>query len=182
MAEYLRFDSPIHNLQVFLRAISNKYTDIPSVIPDGVYGNSTEEAVKAFQQKFLLNETGITDNSTWDSIVAVYREIEKETSEPRWIRIYPEHGLRSENSSYTPTIYVIQTMLLALSDRFSNIPKPSVNGILDYPTTESIKAIQIASGLNPDGNPSRIFWDYLSVIYETYISTNRVENLAEVNG
>lgn len=181
MPEYLRFDSPIHNLQVFLRAISNKYDEIPSVIPDGVYGNSTEEAVKAFQRKFLLSETGTTDNSTWDSIVNVYREIENDTSDPRWVRIYPEHGLRPENNSYTPTIYVIQTMMMAISERFSNIPPPSVNGILDNPTIESIKAIQIASGLNPDGNPSRIFWDYLSVIYETYVSTNRVENSSQIN-
>lgn len=175
MPEYLRFDSPIHNLQVFLRAISKKYDDIPMVIPDGVYGNNTAEAVRAFQNRFSLSETGTTDNSTWDSIVNVYRDIEKENSEPRRVRIYPEHGLRPENNSYTPTIYVIQTMMAAISDRFSNIPRPSVNGVLDAPTVESIKAIQIASGLNPDGNISRIFWDYLSVIYETFVSTDRVD-------
>ena len=100
MAEYLRFDSPIRNLQVFLRTISGVYTEIPSVIPDGVYGNSTKEAVKAFQNRFSLNETGITDNSTWDAILRVYREIEKDTSQPNWVRIFPEEGLKSDNNSY----------------------------------------------------------------------------------
>ena len=176
MPEYLRFDSPIHNLQVFLRRISTKYKDIPTVIPDGVYGNSTKEAVKAFQKKFSLNDTGTTDNSTWDAIFKVYTEIEKDTSEPKWVRIFPEDGLKADSNSYTPTIYVIQTMLTALSERFSNIPKPSENGILDTPTSESIKAIQVASGLNPDGNITKLFWDYLSVIYETYVSADRVEN------
>lgn len=178
MSDYLRFDSPIHNLQVFLRTISNKYDDIPTVIPDGVYGNSTSEAVRAFQKRFSLTQTGTTDNSTWDNIVSVYKEIERETSEPRWVRIYPEHGLTSENDSYIPTIYIMQTMMASLSERFSNIPRPSINGIVDTPTIESVKAIQIASGLNPDGNITKTFWNYLSVIYETYVSTDRVSALA----
>lgn len=176
MAQYLRFDSPIRNLQVFLRTISNVYPEIPRVIPDGVYGNSTKEAVRKFQARFSLNETGITDNSTWDSILRVYREIDDIVSAPNWVRIFPEDGLKSDNNSYTPTIYVIQTMMYALSQRFSNIPPPSLNGIIDSPTIESVKAIQYASGLNPDGNITKLFWDYLSVIYETYISTNRSEN------
>jgi len=175
LANYLRFDSPIHNLQVFLRTISGKYSEIPTVIPDGVYGGTTAEAVKAFQKRFSLNQTGTTDNSTWDRIIDVYKEIEKETSEPRWVRIYPENGLRQDNMSYTPTVYVMQTMMAALSERFSNIPMPSVNGTIDSPTIESIKAVQIASGLNPDGNVTKLFWNYLSVIYETFVSTDRVE-------
>ncbi len=174
MAEYLRFDSPIHNLQVFLRAISDKYDDIPSVIPDGVYGENTETAVTAFQKRFGLNETGSTDNSTWDAIVDVYKEIEKELRDPLCVRIYPEHGLKIDTPSYTPTVYIIQNMMYAISERFNNIPAPSLNGILDNPTAESVKAIQLASGLNPDGNINKIFWDYLAVIYETYISNDRV--------
>ncbi len=175
MAEYLRFNSPIHNLQVFLRAISDKYTSIPSVIPDGVYGDTTKEAVVAFQKEFGLNESGDTDNSTWDNIIDVYKEIQLEKTNPLWVRIYPEHGLRPENNSYTPTIYVIQTMMAALADRFDNIPAPSINGVLDTATSETVKAIQLASGLNPDGNITKMFWNYLSVIYETYISTDRVD-------
>ena len=54
MANYLRFDSPIHNLQVFLRTISGKYSEIPTVIPDGVYGGTTAEAVKPFKKDFRL--------------------------------------------------------------------------------------------------------------------------------
>lgn len=175
MAEYLKFNSPIHNLQVFLRSISNEYNSIPSVIPDGVYGNSTKEAVAAFQKEFSLNQTGETDNSTWDRIVNVYMDIDREKSNSRRVRIYPEHGLRPENNSYTPTVYIIQTMILALSERFDNIPEPSVNGVIDTPTANSIKSIQIASGLNPDGNITKLFWDYLSAIYETFVSTDRVD-------
>lgn len=175
MSRYLRFDSPIHNLQVFLRTISNKYSEIPSVIPDGVYGDSTKAAVSAFQEKFLLNSTGVTDNSTWDSIINVYKEIEEELSFPVSARVFPEIGLREDNNSYIPTIYVIQTMLLALSEKFSNIPAPSVNGILDSATTEAVKALQISSGLNPDGNITKIFWNYLSVIYETFVSNDRAD-------
>jgi len=175
MAEYLRFNSPIHNLQVFLRLIANKYSDIPSVIPDGVYGESTKNAVSAFQKKFMLTSTGIVDNSTWDKIIDVYTEIESKTSNSRLARIYPENGLCNDNKNYVPTIYIMQVMMTALSDRFSNISKPSLNGILDNATINSIKTLQVSSGLNPDVNVTKIFWDYLSVIYETFVSVDRVE-------
>ena len=45
----LKYDSPIYNLQVFLRTISQKYPLIPNVLPDGYYGDATVKAVIAFQ-------------------------------------------------------------------------------------------------------------------------------------
>ena len=71
----LRFDSPIHNLQVFLRTISRKYPDIPDVIPDGVYGDATVNAVEAFKEKFMLGGDGSVEFDTWDKIVEIYKDI-----------------------------------------------------------------------------------------------------------
>lgn len=177
----LRFDSPIHNLQVFLRAISRRYPEIPDVLPDGVYGEATVNAVKAFQNKFLLSPTGTTDYSTWDHIVRVYKELEKENT-ARNLRIYPEGGLNFEDDSYMATIMIMQSMMLALSQRFSNIPPVTVNGVVDEETHRSIQAIQYASGLNPDGNITRTFWNYLSAIYEAYVSVDRVQNASSNKG
>ena len=175
MPQYLRFDSPIHNLQVFLRLIAGKYTDIPSVIPDGVYGDNTKDAVRVFQEKTGLMPTGETDNSTWNKIVETYFEIESEINAPFVSGIYPENGFREDYNSYSPTVYIVQTMLASLSQRFNNIPEPQLSGVIDYRTTESINSVKILSGLNPDGNINKIFWEYLSAIYSVFVSSDRYE-------
>lgn len=171
----LRFDSPIHNLQVFLRTISRKYPEIPNVLPDGVYGDATVKAVEAFQRKFLLTPNGTTDNSTWDHIVRVYKEIENE-SYNRSVKIFPEAGINPEDENYASTIMVMQSMMFALSEKFSNVPPVSINGVVDDATHRSIQAIQYACGLNPDGNITRTFWNYLASIYEAFVSTDRLGN------
>lgn len=176
----LKFDSPIHNLQVFLRTISKKYPEIPDVIPDGVYGDATVKAVEAFQQKFMSDVNGVVGYDTWDEIVTVYKEIETE-NENKAVTIFPEQGITGDYGLMTSTVYIIQSMLLALSDVFSNIPKVNVTGYLDALTTEGIKAVQYASGLNPDGNITSTFWNYLSSIYEVFVSKDRVSNNALLN-
>lgn len=173
----LRFNSPIYNLQVFLRTISRRYPDIPPVLPDGVYGNATVKAVEAFQKKFLLPANGITGNETWNGIVEVYKQIERETS-PQNLNIYPEEGLNPDGKSFGVTVVVMQSMINALSEQFTNIPPVSINGVLDEQTMTAIITMQKAFGLNPDGNITPLFWNYLSSVYEAYISTDRVNNKA----
>ena len=175
----LTLNSPIYNLQVFLRLIGQKYPEIPSVLPDGYYGASTVSAVTAFQKKFSLNPSGVTDNKTWDKIVEVYKEIENNNT-TRNLFVFPEEGLFIEEDSYIPTIMIIQSMLMALSEKFPYIPKPEITGILDEVTQESIKAVQIISALEPNGNISPNFWNVLSMLYEAYISKNRLENAAQI--
>ena len=175
MKHLLKMNSPIHNLQVFLRTISREYPEIHDVIPDGVYGKATENAVAVFQRKFRLNDSGVTDYGTWDHIVTVYREIEaKSNAKP--VKIYPEEDLNENNSSYKPAILVMQAMIYSLSEIFSNIPAVTISGIYDSETVEAVKSLQIISGLNPDGVINRTFWNYLASIYEAYVSTDRAEN------
>ena len=62
----------VRQLQQQLARISKTYTAIPSVRVDGVYGPSTQEAVRVFQQVFGLPQTGIVDYNTWYEISNIY--------------------------------------------------------------------------------------------------------------
>lgn len=62
-------------LQEYLRALSEVYTEIPTVDVNGVYGTATRDAVIAFQSLFGLNPTGIVDALTWDAITDAYSDI-----------------------------------------------------------------------------------------------------------
>lgn len=71
---------PVRTIQRQLNAISNNFPAVPKVRVDGVYGATTEEAVRTFQDVFNLPPIGIVDYPTWykisDIFVAVTRMAE----------------------------------------------------------------------------------------------------------
>ncbi len=62
----------VRQLQEQLQRISRAYPAIPSITPDGIYGNRTKEAVQQFQSVFGLPVTGIVDYPTWYRISDIY--------------------------------------------------------------------------------------------------------------
>ena len=64
--------SKVRQLQEQLDRISRSYPALPSVTPDGIYGESTRRAVEEFQRVFNLPVTGVVDYSTWYKISGIY--------------------------------------------------------------------------------------------------------------
>ena len=62
----------VETIQDQLNRISQNYPLIPKSAVDGVYGASTEEAVKVFQSVFNLPQTGVVDYATWYRISDIY--------------------------------------------------------------------------------------------------------------
>lgn len=67
----------VKTVQNQLNAISNSYPAIPKVREDGVYGESTAEAVRTFQEIFGLPKSGVVDFKTWYEISRVYVAVTK---------------------------------------------------------------------------------------------------------
>ena len=67
----------VTTIQQQLNTISNNYPLIKKVVVDGVYGASTAEAVRTFQQIFDLPETGEVNFPTWYSISNIFVAISK---------------------------------------------------------------------------------------------------------
>ena len=65
---------PIRSLQTMLRVLSEDDPSHPSVIPDGIYGQETINAVSHFQRRHGIPVTGVTDQNTWEAILAHYEE------------------------------------------------------------------------------------------------------------
>ncbi len=64
-------------IQDQLNAISNNYPAIPKLIVDGIYGETTANAVKKFQEIFNLPVNGEVNFSTWYKISSVYTAVKK---------------------------------------------------------------------------------------------------------
>ncbi|MGL5330635.1 MAG: spore cortex-lytic germination protein SleC [Peptostreptococcaceae bacterium] len=67
----------VKTIQNQLNAISKSYPVIPKVKEDGVYGETTAEAVKTFQGIFGLPKNGVVDFKTWYEISRVYVAVTK---------------------------------------------------------------------------------------------------------
>jgi len=70
-------DNNIRLLQTYLRRISEVDANIPTLTVTGIFDEQTEAAVKAFDQKYLEEGTGIVGPITWNAIVAYYNRINK---------------------------------------------------------------------------------------------------------
>ena len=62
----------VRQIQEQLARISQAYPAIPTITPDGIYGEATRAAVEKFQSIFGLPVTGVVDYRTWYKISAIY--------------------------------------------------------------------------------------------------------------
>ena len=65
----------VYIIQQYLSYISAVLEGLPPVQPDGIYGPRTEAAVRAFQEFFGIDVTGVVDQYTWNRIVLIYRNL-----------------------------------------------------------------------------------------------------------
>ena len=159
-------EQPIRSLQTMLRVISEDDNSYPTLVPDGVYGPGTMNAVSVFQRKNNLPTTGITDQSTWETIVKKYEPalIRVENAEPIQIIMNPGQVYRQGDAS--PYIYLLQSMLTQLSQNHNAITRPSHTGVLDAETARSISGFQTLANLPITGEFDKITWKHLVHQYQ----------------
>lgn len=62
----------VRQMQQQLNRIARDYPSLPTIAADGVYGESTANAVRKFQNVFGLPQTGVVDYPTWYKISEIY--------------------------------------------------------------------------------------------------------------
>lgn len=155
-------EQPVRSLQTMLRVIAEDDRRLPTVVPDGIYGPTTMNAVTAFQRREGLPITGIADQMTWESIVNAYEPalIRVDKAEPIEIIMDPGQVFRIGDSS--PYIYLLQSILTQLSQDHPQIQPTGHSGILDSETSRSLSEFQKLAGLADTGELDKITWKHLS--------------------
>ncbi len=156
---------PIRSLQTMLRTIASIEPRQLGVMPDGIYGSQTAQAVSSFQRRLGLPVTGTVDQATWDVLIREYEKahIEAEAAYPLQITLDPGQVIRrGEQNSH---LYLIQSMLTVLSLIGTGIPAPGHSGRNDPATAESIAAFQTYAGLPPTGEVDKHTWKELVLHY-----------------
>jgi peptidoglycan hydrolase-like protein with peptidoglycan-binding domain len=155
-------EQPVRSLQTMLRVIALDDSRYHNLIPDGIYGTDTVNAVTAFQRQNNIPITGIADQQTWDDIVAAYEPARIRTGKAEKIEILIEPGVVYVLGDSDPHIYLLQAMLAQLADENIQIPHPAHSGTIDNETARSVRAFQRFAGLPDNGNVDRITWRNLS--------------------
>lgn len=144
----------VQRKQIQLNRISTNYPAIPKIYPvDGVFGQETEDAVRAFQRLFRLTEDGIIGKSTWYRITYLYTavkrlsELDSEGISLEDIQQQYSTLLRLGDSG--PDVRAIQYFLAVIAAFYDTIPTVGVTGEFDQATQDAVIALQNTFGLTP---------------------------------
>lgn len=154
---------PVRSLQTMLRILAEYDDRYETVVPDGVYSPQTMRAVAQFQQNHGIPVTGVTDQRTWEEIVARYEPalIFVDEAQPVEIILNPNEVLSFGESS--PYLYVAQAMLIVLAETYGSVARPSMTGLLDAPTADSLSSFQSLIGLPVTGDLDKHTWKHLAL-------------------
>ena len=129
----------ILELQAYLHGISHQ-SQLPHLIPDGVYGENTANAVRLFQQQNQLPPTGETDTATWNAIAQAYRQEVRPTV--LHLRLFPTGITAYAPGDKGSAVFVIQ-------------------GVYDTATKNAVQQFQELTPLPPSGTVDAATWNHL---------------------
>jgi peptidoglycan hydrolase-like protein with peptidoglycan-binding domain len=167
---------PVRSLQTMLRVLAEDDGELPTLVPDGIYGAQTRQAVTAFQRKFGIPVTGVADQSTWERIVAEHAPamIRLGPAEPLRLILNPKQVIRRGESH--PYLFLVQGMLTTLAEIYGSLLVPRISGILDESTAQSISSFQYLSALPQTGELDKITWKHLALQYPLAVNIQQSQN------
>jgi peptidoglycan hydrolase-like protein with peptidoglycan-binding domain len=140
-------------IQQYLSAIRIVYNSVLPLVVNGRFDMATEDAVKSFQNEFVLKEDGVVGPQTWTQIVRIYNLVKGKQTE---IFTYPGTALRLGSTG--PDVMTMQIVFNELHNYYSDIPSVAANGIFDENFRTAVVAFQRRFGLDPDGIIGPITW------------------------
>lgn len=157
-------------IQTELNRISQNYPAIPKIYPEnGIFGVSTENAVKKFQEVFDLPVTGTVDKATWYKIKQLYTGVkglsdlisEGVTLEDAQIPFSTvlKKGMQGE------PVRLLQYYLRVLKYFNPEFEQSNFDGVYNDETENAVKRFQQLYGLPVTGEVNAQTWQR---IVETY--------------
>ena len=160
----------VRELQRMLRTLAMTDWTLPCPAPDGVFGETTLEAVMTFQKEKGLPVTGTVDRETWAALLQAYAKACQTLFGSHGTNLFPFPPERVEPGQSTPMLLPIQAMFCALARFLTGIRDEAPCGELDEATEENIKWLQARCGLPVTGCLDQATCDSLSRVYETFVA------------
>ena len=165
----------VRNLQFFLNYIEPYYNTGITVDIDGIFGESTENAVLNFQKLMGLDADGVVGEETWRALYNAYRGIVRQIP----VRFtdgntIPFPGTILRIGSESEDVRVLQEYLNFISERIPEVPSLSVTGYFGEQTQAAVQAVQRLYGLDPNGLVGAITWNAITSLYSDLYQGERL--------
>ena len=159
------------NLQYFIAYVAQYYETIPAVAIDGVFGTTTQDAVRAVQSTFGLPQDGVVGERTWDALYRAYRGIVN-TIPREFVEgvAIPYPGVPLRIGSESEEVLLLQQYLNLIAESDPAIPSVNPTGYFGPRTQEAVIAFQNQVGISPTGVVAAVTW---SAIAERYDALHR---------
>ncbi len=159
----------VFTLQYYLNYISNFVDTVAQVTPDRIFGEQTLQSVLSFQRTYGLEETGIVEEVTWNSIYNVYLGLLSSVPlEYREGVIIPFPGVLLRVGSQGDDVRVLQSYLNYISKFYTQIPSVTVDGTFGAQTEQAVSAFQDLFGIDVarKGVVASVTWNAITDVYE----------------
>lgn len=135
--------SAIREVQNYLFKIAHVVDYLPHTPIDGIYGEQTREAVKLYQGKNGLAETGETDYLTFTLLYNDYLQSEKKLADKR------HHTLKKGDQG--DDVAHLHNILRRLSKRYPTIRRVPNTSFFSDETERNVREMQRILILEPNG-------------------------------
>lgn len=167
----------VSNLQYFLDYLSAFYDTIPPLTIDGVFGSSTEQAVKDAQKTLGITEDGVVGELTWNAIYNAYLGVlEGIPIQYTEGNVVPYPGFLLRIGAESEAVRVLQEYLNYISQSFPEIPEVNPTGYFGNRTQEAVIAFQSLLNLPANGVVGAITWNAIGDLYSDLFNGNQVNN------
>lgn len=163
-------------IQQQLMRIRENYPAIP-LIPtiDGVFGSSTDSAVRTFQEIFDLTVDGVVGKATWYRISYIYSSVAKlaETIGEGVSDIFSEE-IPNVTISVGDTgnyVLLLQSLIDYISIFYPTVPSVQKDSIFGRSTEDAVKQFQRTFGLSETGIVTPLVWNALYQVYLNIINS-----------
>lgn len=175
----------VRRIQNTLNGIARNYPLIPKVTPDGVFGESTEEAVKTFQRIFNLTPDGVVGRATWYRLINIFVGInrlnELNSVGDTLFGLSLEYPDAITEGDTGEKVAIMQLMLNILSEYYNDIPPVPQSGSFEQQTLQGVLAFQRAFGLPETGVGDDTTWEAMyNAVKGIYIAAERTQPVQPV--
>lgn len=155
----------ITEIQQILRRIAKSESDVPAIIPDGIYSEETSGAVRDFQRRYGLAVTGKVDYSTFEALVRENERLIFENSPPLQVLPIGNEDLPLSYGDENEAVEKLKIMLNALADKHGNFLPLVRNSLFDADTREMVRKWQSVIFTRETGEVDKETWNSLVSYY-----------------
>lgn len=165
---------PVTTIQYYLNVIAYFNPNLNTFPISNTFDVNTVNAVKSFQAEYGLPVTGVVNESTWNSIIAVYNDIYGDLPEgyqENFAKLYPGYFLTPGATGND--VRDLQTYLSLIATTDGNIPNITIDGVYGNATRDAVYTFQSMNNIPTTGSVGPVTWNAIANRYDAIISSSQ---------